>query len=141
MTRASARPPDPRSRPARAVSPRPQTARREASARRPPSSTTGSACRRWRRVRRAVPAWAIAAATRINAQIIGKGRELGSIEPGKIADVIVVNGNPLFDIVALSHVELGQWAQAKPLLVEVENSPVREWDEDIAKLRAVWPMD
>jgi imidazolonepropionase-like amidohydrolase len=52
------------------------------------------------------PMRAIAAATRVNAQIIGKGRELGSIEPGKIADIIVVNGNPLFDITALSHVEL-----------------------------------
>ena len=52
------------------------------------------------------PMRAIAAATRINAQIIGKGRELGSIEPGKIADVIAVNGNPLFDITALSHVEV-----------------------------------
>jgi len=52
------------------------------------------------------PSRAIAAATRVNAQIIGKGRELGSIEPGKIADVIVVNGNPLFDITALSHVEV-----------------------------------
>ena len=40
------------------------------------------------------------------ATLIGKGRELGSIEPGKIADVIVVNGNPLFDITALSHVEI-----------------------------------
>ena len=52
------------------------------------------------------PNRAIAAATRVNAQIIGKGRELGSIEPGKIADIIVVNGNPLFDITALSHVEI-----------------------------------
>jgi len=52
------------------------------------------------------PLRAIGAATRVNAQIIGKGRELGTIEPGKIADVIVVNGNPLFDITALSHVEL-----------------------------------
>jgi imidazolonepropionase-like amidohydrolase len=52
------------------------------------------------------PTRAIAAATRVNAQIIGKGRDLGSIEPGKIADVIVVNGNPLFDITALSHVEV-----------------------------------
>ncbi len=52
------------------------------------------------------PQRAIAAATRINAQIIGKGRELGSIEPGKIADIIVVKGNPLFDIVALSNVEI-----------------------------------
>jgi imidazolonepropionase-like amidohydrolase len=52
------------------------------------------------------PMRAIAAATRVNAQIIGKGRELGSIEPGKIADIIVVNGNPLFDITALSRVEI-----------------------------------
>ena len=52
------------------------------------------------------PRRAIAAATRVNAQAIGKGRELGSIEPGKIADIIVVNGNPNFDITALSHVEI-----------------------------------
>jgi len=52
------------------------------------------------------PGRAIAAATRVNAQAIGKGRELGSIEPGKIADIIVVNGNPHFDITALSRVEV-----------------------------------
>jgi len=52
------------------------------------------------------PTRAIAAATRINAQAIGRGRDLGSIEPGKIADIIVVNGNPSFDITALSHVEI-----------------------------------
>jgi imidazolonepropionase-like amidohydrolase len=52
------------------------------------------------------PMRAIAAATRVNAQIIGKGRELGSIEPGKIAYIIVVNGNPRFDVTALSHVEI-----------------------------------
>jgi imidazolonepropionase-like amidohydrolase len=52
------------------------------------------------------PARAIAAATRVNAALIGKARELGSIEPGKIADIIIVNGNPLFDITALAHVEV-----------------------------------
>jgi imidazolonepropionase-like amidohydrolase len=52
------------------------------------------------------PSRAIAAATRINAQAIGRGRELGSIEPGKIADIIVVKGNPYYDITALAHVEV-----------------------------------
>jgi imidazolonepropionase-like amidohydrolase len=52
------------------------------------------------------PQRAIAAATRVNAQIIGKAADLGTIEPGKLADVIVVHGNPLFDIVALSNVEI-----------------------------------
>jgi len=52
------------------------------------------------------PQRAIAAATRVNAQIIGKAADLGTIEPGKLADVIVVSGNPLFDIVALSNVEV-----------------------------------
>jgi len=52
------------------------------------------------------PSRAIGAATRVNAQIIGKGRETGTIEPGKHADIIVVDGNPLFDIVALSRVEM-----------------------------------
>jgi imidazolonepropionase-like amidohydrolase len=45
----------------------------------------------------------ISALTRINSRIFGKPNEIGTIEPGKLAD-IVVNGNPLFDIVALSHV-------------------------------------
>jgi imidazolonepropionase-like amidohydrolase len=52
------------------------------------------------------PQRAIAAATRVNAQIIGKGRDLGTIEPDKLADIIVVKGNPLYDIVALSSVEV-----------------------------------
>jgi imidazolonepropionase-like amidohydrolase len=46
----------------------------------------------------------ISALTRINSRIFGKPNEIGTIEPGKLADIIVVNGNPLFDIVALSHV-------------------------------------
>jgi imidazolonepropionase-like amidohydrolase len=52
------------------------------------------------------PQRTISAATRVNAEILGKGRELGTIEPGKLADVIVVRGNPLFDITALANVEV-----------------------------------
>jgi predicted amidohydrolase YtcJ len=51
------------------------------------------------------PLRAIQAATRVNAQIINR-RDLGTIDPGKTADIIAVDGNPLFDIVALSHVDV-----------------------------------
>jgi imidazolonepropionase-like amidohydrolase len=49
---------------------------------------------------------AISSATRINAQLLGKGDVLGTIEPGKLADVIVVRGDPLFDVAALAQVEV-----------------------------------
>jgi imidazolonepropionase-like amidohydrolase len=65
----------------------------------------------WREIKAHVdlgmaPQRAISAATRINARILGKADQLGTVEPGKLADIIVVKGNPLFDIQALAHVEL-----------------------------------
>jgi imidazolonepropionase-like amidohydrolase len=65
----------------------------------------------WREIKAHVdtgmsPQRAIAAATRVNAVILGTGKELGTIEPGKLADVIVVRGHPLFDITALANVEV-----------------------------------
>lgn len=51
------------------------------------------------------PIKVISALTRIGATILGKQRDLGTIEPGKLADLIVVDGNPLYDITALAHVE------------------------------------
>lgn len=47
----------------------------------------------------------ISSLTRIGATILGRQRDLGTIEPGKLADIIVVNGNPLYDITALAHVD------------------------------------
>jgi imidazolonepropionase-like amidohydrolase len=51
------------------------------------------------------PIKVISALTRVGATILGKQRDLGTIEPGKLADIIVVVGNPLYDITALAHVE------------------------------------
>lgn len=46
----------------------------------------------------ATPWQALVAATRNSAAICGVGHELGTIEVGKLADLIVVDGNPLEDI-------------------------------------------
>jgi imidazolonepropionase-like amidohydrolase len=52
------------------------------------------------------PQRVISATTRINAvRVLGKP-EIGTIEPGKLADIIVVNGDPIFDITNVSRVEL-----------------------------------
>jgi imidazolonepropionase-like amidohydrolase len=48
----------------------------------------------------------IVAATATNAAILGIDKKVGTIEPGKIADLIAVPGNPLKDISALRRVEL-----------------------------------
>ncbi len=51
------------------------------------------------------PQRAISAATRVNARILGRADDLGTIEPGKLADIVVVKGDPLFNIMALGDVE------------------------------------
>jgi imidazolonepropionase-like amidohydrolase len=44
------------------------------------------------------PAEAIAAATSVAAEFLGVADRLGTIEPGKLADIIAVGGDPLADI-------------------------------------------
>jgi len=44
-------------------------------------------------------------ATRITAEAIGFGDQLGTLEPGKVADLIVVDGDPSRDVTALSRVQ------------------------------------
>ena len=41
------------------------------------------------------------ATTRTNAELLGIAAETGTIEPGKRADLLVVNGDPLADIAVL----------------------------------------
>jgi imidazolonepropionase-like amidohydrolase len=43
------------------------------------------------------------ATTRTNAELLGIGTETGTIEPGKRADLLVVDGDPLADIAVLQH--------------------------------------
>jgi len=49
---------------------------------------------------------ALLAATRHAAELCGVGHELGTVEPGKLADLIVVGANPLDDIANLRQLRL-----------------------------------
>ena len=44
---------------------------------------------------------AIISATRTNSNLVGMGNEIGTLEEGKLADIILVEGNPLDDIAIL----------------------------------------
>jgi imidazolonepropionase-like amidohydrolase len=44
--------------------------------------------------------------TRNGAEALGKEKELGTIEPGKLADIILVEGDPLLDTTAFRNVAL-----------------------------------
>jgi imidazolonepropionase-like amidohydrolase len=50
------------------------------------------------------PAQAIRAATSSAADLIGRSKDVGTLEPGKFADVIAVTGDPLQDVRALENV-------------------------------------
>jgi imidazolonepropionase-like amidohydrolase len=49
---------------------------------------------------------AIEAATRHAAYVSGHGDKLGTLEPGKLADIIVVDGNPLEDLQTLREIDM-----------------------------------
>lgn len=52
------------------------------------------------------PLQALRAATLTAAEALGKDQELGSVEPGKLADVLIVGADPLVDIGNASKIEL-----------------------------------
>jgi len=50
------------------------------------------------------PMDAIVAATGSAADLIGDANDIGSVRPGRYADIVAVNGDPLKDVTALEHV-------------------------------------
>jgi imidazolonepropionase-like amidohydrolase len=50
------------------------------------------------------PMAAIVAATRLNAEILGWGDRIGTVEPGKLADLVAMAEDPLADVTALQRV-------------------------------------
>jgi imidazolonepropionase-like amidohydrolase len=48
----------------------------------------------------------IEAGTRISATACGQGSELGTLEPGKLADLIIVDGDPLQDLQVMNRARL-----------------------------------
>ena len=74
----------------------------------------------WREVRLlrdhgATPMVAIQAATSSAARLLGVDRDVGTVETGKWADLVLVDGDPLSDLSLLSHpVEV--WQRGRPVL-------------------------
>jgi imidazolonepropionase-like amidohydrolase len=50
------------------------------------------------------PIQVISAATKTGAEILGKSAEIGTIEPGTLADLLIVDGDPLDEIKAMRYV-------------------------------------
>jgi imidazolonepropionase-like amidohydrolase len=51
------------------------------------------------------PMQAIMAGTKVNSEMLRKEKEIGTIEVGKLADIIAVKGDPLTDISELQRVK------------------------------------
>ena len=54
----------------------------------------------------ASPREALLAVTKNSAELLGLADEVGTLEPGKLADIVSVRGDPLADITALKNVSL-----------------------------------
>ena len=68
------------------------------------------------------PMEALAAATINPARYLGMDGDIGSLEPGKLADLVIIDGNPLEDIRQtdrISHVVLNGRVYAAESLSEV----------------------
>lgn len=74
---------------------------------------------------------AIQAATKTAAEALGLAEKLGTIEPGKIADLIMVDRDPLQDITALGEVSwVMKEGKVVPFSPEWQRRPIQEpWSE------------
>ncbi len=50
------------------------------------------------------PMAALKAATSVDAELLGLSKSIGTLEPGKLADLVAVPGDPIADIAATGHV-------------------------------------
>ena len=75
------------------------------------------------------PREVISAATLNNARFFGASAQLGSIETGKCADLVLLEGNPLSDITAMRKVRRvmlnGQWTDAPQGVPRPVSTPQR----------------
>ena len=73
------------------------------------------------------PAQALQIATRNGARYSGTSAERGSITPGKLADLVLVDGDPTHDIADLRRTALvitqGQWLSPKELHEDLGITP------------------
>jgi len=69
------------------------------------------------------PMQAIQAATRVNSELLKLDKIIGTLKPGKFADLIAVEGNPAADIKALRNVRKvmknGRWVDSCSLGLSV----------------------
>ena len=89
------------------------------------------------------PAAVLKAATINGARALGVDARLGSVEPGKLADLVIVNGNPLADIMAARNIRLvikdGAVYRPEDLFASAENQigPSGPDDHEAWTLRVV----
>ena len=63
----------------------------------------------------------LVSATRTNAELLERSNEIGTLEPGKLADLIMVRGNPVDDISILQ--------DEKNIPLVVQAGRVVKWEE------------
>ena len=83
------------------------------------------------------PHQALEVATMHGARMLGADKQIGSIEPGKLADLIVLNGNPLTDIRQTANIQsvmLGGRLRSGDTLDEI-------WPEQRPFGTFFWQMD